>query len=399
MSFKRSATFIFLLLFSYATLADVPNGGEFLIGGVALSRPLVLRSDFATKDVIKRLFVRSRLSSPVSAARFVGLHPAVCQDYFHPEYISACREYVKGQMVTPPTPQLKNGEFCAVGLGFDSYGGPRFKDIILSKKVHFWENEFLEDYRGAMNRYAARLVAGNPEQYESVFSKDTIEQYVEWAKNGKGALNNPVLRNGEVVEWHHDVRSKRILGLSKSEHRINQTLPSKGHGSGTNIAGGGNLTWANKRPFGEIIGPTAARWGGIAGLDLVSSSLALSLSGCRDKNQYIANTGSIAAAWLAATLSESLMVYAFPLSAGATSQWVGRVAIGSGGPASWIATGIYFATRYLVLCGWDEYQLAQAAKVEQACKRAERDERILILTRNMAENTEKLLQIVTGVPQ
>lgn len=367
------------------------------VGGVAMARPLLLRSDFASKDIIQRLFVRSKLSSPEAAARFVGRHSSLCKEYFHPDYVAACREYVNGRVSAPPVPQLKSGAYCEVGRGFDLHGGPKFENVLLKKRIHFWETEFIEDYRGSMNRHMARLVAKNPEKYRGVLSTDTIDQYVSWAKNGKGPLNNPVLANGEICEYHHDVGSKRILVLSKNEHRGLDTLPSKGHGSGTDFAGGGNMTWGQRQPFDKVLGTTAARWGGVAGFDLVATTLVLTMSGCKDKSQYIANAGSVLAAALAATMSESLMTLAFPLSAGVTQGWIGLVALGTGGPAAWIASGVYLATRQAIMYVWDKRQLEQAARVEDACRQAERNERLWALQHRFDQNTETLKSIVSGV--
>ena len=127
--------------------------------------------------------------------------------------------------------------------------------------------------------------------------------------------------------------------------------------------------------------------------------MALSISGCKDNSQYIANAGSVAAAWLAASLSESLVVNAYPLSGGVTSRWAGQIAIGAGGPASWIATGVYLVTRMAIMYGWKEYQLAQAAKIERACKKAERTERLLLLDQHLSQNSIRLQNIVKGLPQ
>lgn len=396
MSFRVGVVLVAILS---ANVLFADNGEDFLsVGGVAMSRPLVLRSDFATKDVIRRFMCRAQWKTPESTARFVGRHTGLCHSFFHEDYIAACSKYVKGEVVAPPVPKLKNGTICEVGLGFDSFGGSKFGDVVLTKRIHFWETEFVDDYRGAMKRYVAKLVSTSPDKYTKVFSNETIEQYVNWAKNGyKSALNNPVLISGERCEFHHDVASKKMLVLTQSEHRGTQTLSSKGHGSGTNIAGGGNMTWAQKHSFSQYMEMSAVRWGSFAGIDLLSSTITLSVSGTHDKSQYIANAGSVASACLAATLSESLFCTAYPLAAGTTPAWLGFIPICSGGVATWVASGVYMLTRYAVMYGWNQHHIEQARRVEDACKKAEQKARIGLLCGLVDYNSTELNNIVRSV--
>lgn len=365
------------------------------VGGVALSRPLLLRSDFVAKDVLQMLFVRSHLSTPEAAARFVGNHPGLCSQYFHADYIAACKQYVQNELSSPPVPQLLNEKYYEVGLGFDAYGGSRFRNVIMQKRIHFWETEFMGDnYRTAMNEYMAKMVARNPEQYRGILSEETIAQYERWAKTRKGPLNNPRLANGDPCVFHHDV-SKRILVVVEKEHTELNSLPGRGHISGK-LKKGGRTIWGDPQPFDKVLKTTALRWGGMAGTDLIVSSLGLAMGGAQDKSQYIANAGSVAAAYLAATLSESLIVAIFPFSVGNTPIWLGLLGFSSGGPAAWVASGVYMGVRAAVMYGWEKYQLAQARRIEDACREAERATRVWLLTQSLSKNTQLLESIVSG---
>ena len=406
MSFRVGVVLVAILS---ANVLFADNGEDFLsVGGVAMSRPLVLRSDFATKDVIRRFMCRAQWKTPESTARFVGRHANLCKDFFHDDFISACRNYVNGELSVPPIPQLKNGSFCEVGLGFDSYGGSKFGKVILTKKISFFETEFIEDlptptpnvkYRPAMNKYIAKLVAAEPERYKGTFSDETIQQYVNWAKNGKGALNNPVLADGSKTAIHHDVAHKQLQLMTKTEHVGTQSLPSKGHGSGTNFSGGGELSWARRQSFPQYLKTAAARWGGIAGFDLLISTAGLATTETNDKNQYVVNTGSVAAAYLSATISESLFCNAFPAAVGTTPAWAGFIPMLSGGVASWVASGVYFITRQAIMYGWNQHQLAQARRIEESCKIAEKRTRLSILGESVEYNSETLNNIVRSVCQ
>lgn len=382
-----------------ANVLFADNGEDFLsVGGVSMSRPLVLRSDFATKDVIRRFMCRAQWKTPESTARFVGRHANLCKEFFHDDFIVACRNYVKGELSVPPIPQLKNGSVLEVGLGFDSYGGSKFKNVVLTKKIHFWETEFIDDYNGAMKRYIAKQISTNPDKYTKVFSNETIEQYVNWAKNGTGPLNNPVLANGAKTEIHHGA-TKKVELLTVEEHRLTQTMPSKGHGSGTNFAGGGEQIWGSRLSFEQCLKTSAIRWGGIAGFDLLASSASLAISGTADKSQYVANAGSVSAAYLTATISESLFCSAFPAAVGTTPAWAGFIPILSGGVASWVASGVYFITRQAIMYGWNQHQLAQAKRIEESCKIAEKRTRLCILGESVQYNSKTLNNIVRSVCQ
>lgn len=396
MSFRVGVVLVAILS---ANILFADNGEDFLsVGGVSMSRPLVLRSDFATKDVIRRFMCRAQWKTPESTARFVGRHANLCKEFFHEDFISACRNYVNGELSVPPIPQLKNGSVLEVGLGFDSYGGSKFKNIVLTKKIHFWETEFIDDYNGAMKRYIAKQISTNPDKYAKVFSNETIEQYVNWAKNGTGALNNPVLANGERTEIHHGATKKLEL-VTVKEHRGTQTLPSKGHGSGTSFAGGGESLWGSRLSFEQYLKTSAIRWGGIAGFDLLASSASLAISGTADKSQYVANAGSVSAAYLTATISESLFCSAFPAAVGTPPTWSGFIQILSGGVASWVASGVYFITRQAIMYGWNQHQLAQAKRIEESCKIAEKRTRLCILGESVQYNSETLNNIVRSVCQ
>lgn len=398
MIFKPTGAFAALLAFLCLSAGGAETGNAISVGGSTLARPLILRSDFTSERVIQRLFVRSTMQTPESAASFVGRHPALCKKFFHKSYIEECQKYLNGELSSPPMPILKNGKIRAVGPGFDWHGGSRFQNVVVEKHIHFWENDFAKNYQRAMDKWLAKEIAKDPEKYRGVFSDETIKLYAESAKTGKSVPDRKLLKlaNGDDFEFHHDVASKKILVLSQTEHRGQETLPSMGHGSGTKLAGGGNATWGKRTPFGEVVKVSSVRWGGMAGSDLIASSLALAMGGVKDKDRYIANAGSVGAAFLAATMSESLMVAAFPLSAGTTPIWLGILGVSSGGPAAWVATGVYFGARAAVMYGWNEYQLAQARRIEDACREAERATRVWLLTQSLAQNMQILESIVSG---
>lgn len=401
MSFKvSSASF---LLFWAGILCANPSENILSVGGIAVARPLVLRSDFAAKDVVRRFMCRAQWRTPESTARFVGRHTGLCSGFFHEDYIAACGEFVKGGMLAPPVPQLKNGTFCEVGLGFDMHGGSKFEKVILSKKLHLWETQYIgsrKECRMAMNKYLAELVASDPEKFKGSFSEETIQQYVNWVKSGNVSssnLNNPTLANGEKCVFHHDVASKQILVITENEHVGTPTLPSKGHGSGTNFAGGGEIVYGQRQTLRHYLKASAMRWGGLAGIDLLSSTVTMSATGVTDKSQYIANAGSVAAAYLTATMSESLFCTAYPLAAGTTPAWIGLIPICSGGVATWVASGVYMLTRYAVMYGWNQHQIEQARRIEHACKKAEQKARIGLLYGLVNNNSTELNTIVRSV--
>lgn len=399
MSFRVGVVLVAILS---ANILFADNGEDFLsVGGVSMSRPLVLRSDFATKDVIRRFMCRAQWKTPESTASFVGRHANLCKDFFHDDFISACCNYVNGELSVPPIPQLKNGSFCEVGLGFDSYGSPRYRNILLTKKIHFWETEYLgsrKKCREAMNKYMARLVAAEPEKYQGIFSEETIQQYVNWAKTGShGVPNNPYLVNGAKTVIHHDGKNRLFL-IAEEEHFNSQTLPGQ-HATGSNLKGGGEIVYGKIRPFDDYLKVSAARWGGIAGFDLLTSTAALVISGTNDKSKYVANTGSIAAAYLTATISESMFCSAFPASVGTLPAWAGFIPMLSGGVASWVASGVYFITRQAIMYGWNQHQLAQAKRIEESCKIAEKRTRLCILGESVQYNSETLNNIVRSVCQ
>lgn len=368
------------------------------VGGIALSRPIGLRSDFAEKRFVDLFHVRSHWRTPASTARYVGRHANACRKYFHNDYVKECVEYVRhGEIDVPPTPKLKNGAELDVALGFDRYGGSRFdpSKIVYKRRVHLGEVKFVgKGYKRAMQEDLASRVAKNPKQFENVFSKETIEQYVKWDKMKSGPLNNPILKSGQRCEFHHDVGRKEFQVLPVNEHRIDKKLPSKGHGSGSNFAGGGEQVWGEKPKSPNVIKATSLRWGGVAGSDILVSSALLWMSGNRNGAEYLANVGSAGAACFAAVGSESLLVGLMPLSAGTTPTYIGGVAICSGGVASWIATGVYFIVRQAVMYGWRQYQIQQAKRIELACKKAERDERIVWLRKGLERNTESLKALI-----
>ena len=396
MNFKRQWAFVCALLVTFGAKGQNAQSSTVNAGGIEFTRPLVLRSDFVAKDVLRRFMIRSKFSDPERMARFIGTHPGVGMDWFSIDYVKECRRFVKGDSLEVPTPKLKGGKTIAVAEGFDRFGGSRFPNgtVLMTKRVHFWEREFEIDYRSAMQKYVSRQVASDPEYYRGIFSDEYIDRCISRVKDGKYVKTNPIAANGDMCEFNHCVGSKKFEVLTYKEHKMKDTLPSKGHGSGTKFAGGGDMTWQQTPKTGKIWASSASRWGGIAGIDIILSSAALIASETKDKNDYIVNAGSVAAAYLSATITESMMVKAFSLSAGTTPAWFGSVSIGMGGVASWLASGVYFVMRSAVMYGWKRYQLQQAIRVENACRVSEQAVRRKLLSDSLHDNSDKLMRII-----
>ena len=273
--------------------------------------------------------------------------------------------------------------------------------IIESITPQWWENQYVGDgYRAACNHEMALRVAKNPAAFQGRISNETIDQYCRYVRNGcKGSLNNPVLASGERGQWHHDVGKKRFLLLSETDHKGVNTLPSKGHGSGTNLAGGGNKTWGRKPARSAVLTTTSKRWLSFVGLDILLSTSSMYLSGERRKEAYLVNAGAAVAAGAGAVIAESLIVSAFPLSQGVTQSYLSGLALGAGGPASWVGTLVYLLTRQAIMIGWRSHEMAQARRVERACVLSERNARLAILLCRLKDNTIRLQQIIHGAKQ
>ena len=396
MSFRRLWSFVFVLFAAKLATGQNSPPATLNVGGIVLSRPLVLRSDFVAMDVLRLFMVRSRFSSPENMARYIGTHPGIGMNWFGFDYVKDCRRFVKGELLVAPSPKLKGGRILEVAEGFDHFGGSRFPNgsVIMTKKVHFWEHDFEIDYRRAMQKYVSEEVARNPEYYRGKFLDEYIDRCVSSVKNGEYVRTNPIAANGDMCEFNHCVGAKKFEVLSYKDHRMRDTIPSKGHGSGTRFAGGGDMTWQRTPDVHKVWSASAARWGSVAGIDLVLSSAALIAAETRNKNDYIVNAGSVAAAYLSATITESVLVNAFSLSAGTTPAWFGPFSVGVGGVASWLATGVYFTVRSAVMYGWREYQLEQARRVECACRLSERKMRQMIFAEAIRDNSDKLMCII-----
>lgn len=402
MIFNVRRTIFPALLLSCSALGQERPLSTIDVGGVTVSRPLILRSDFVAKDVLRTFMIRSEFSTSEKMARFIGNHPGVGRDWFDLDYVKDCIRFLKGEISAAPTPRLKGGKHLPVAEGFDRFGGSRYPAdaVILKKRVHFWEKEFAstsqnpDGYRKAMQRFVSQDVAKRPEFYKGKFSDEYIEKCVLKVNAGSYVKTNPITASGEMCEFHHNVATKEIAVISQRNHRLVDSLPSKGHGSGTKFAGGGDLTWAQVPLKRNVWASTALRWSGMAGVDLLLSSAAMFSSNARNKNDYIVNAGSVTAAYLSATVTESLIVNAFSLSAGTTPAWFGRIAVGAGGFASWIASGVYFAMRTAVMYGWKMYQLEQAIRVEKACRASETALRRSSISAAIQENSRILEEIV-----
>ena len=238
-------------------------------------------------------------------------------------------------------------------------------------------------YARYLNKHFKPYILQHPEK----FSAETIADY------SKGLTKrNPKTIDGKPLEYHHD-GGHRFLLVEQEEHH---SLPHVG----------GNKTWgpeyARASTREGLISLnretilTARRWAQFSAIELAWSSIALMRSHERNYQTYVVNalasTGSGFLAWSI----ESLTIKALPLTVGTTPYFVTVLPVNMGGPASWIATGIFILTKSTVMTGWKKYQLMQALEVEKSCQYAEHLVLVSALKKAGHDNSERLLQIINN---
>lgn len=290
-------------------------------------------------------------------------------------------------------PVLLRSEFASSGTirnlqkfselpGYNMHGFPEFKNIIIERKLQFWETRLAQtrSYTRYLNRLYKTEIISHPE----IFSAETIRDYT------KGLTSrNPRYITGEVLQWHHGEDGYYLI--LESEH---QGYP---HTGGNKIWGFKHKEameeWLRKNPrrLQEI---TAQRWGAFVALDLVLSSASLAIQGKKDWQTYAVNTTASASAGFIAWGLESLLITSFPLMQGNTPVFILGHAINLGGPASWIASGTFFLTKYAIMTGWEKHQVQAALEVEESCRYAEKMTRFNIIKRGANYNSQKLLSLI-----
>lgn len=269
--------------------------------------------------------------------------------------------------------------------GYNLRGAPIFSHVY-ERKLLFWETGLARsrNYANRLNLELAEKINRNPSAYKKIFSSETIRDY------SKGDVRlNPRGVNGEGLQWHHNVDTQSFRLVKASEHNV--TRGGKPHIGGQKIWGEDAAHVSSLR---QIV-MTGQRWGQLATLDLMFSSAGLWISGERKTEPYFVNAAATVSAGVLAWGTESLLLCSFPLLQGSTPFFLTVLLcpVAMGGPASWIATGIYFGTKYMIVAGWTQYRIAQAARIENACRKAERKTRMAILDEKVNYNTQALLAL------
>lgn len=265
-------------------------------------------------------------------------------------------------------------------VGYTAFGYPDFCKAIITRDLCFWETKLAQtkSYARYLNKIYRQYYIDHPE----IFSKETINAY----KLGE-SWNNPKLIDGTELRWHHGKNGYELVPVSK--HSMQHT--------------GGAQTWgykyakeAQKIPHREII-LTAQRWGKFAALELAFSTIGLAASGESSPNTYIVNTTASATAGFLAWGVESLIITAYPLTQGSTPLFIGSCMINIGGPACWIASGVFFLSKYAIMTGWKAYQVQVALDVEQRCKIGEKQARFILLKKTITHNSDTLLALANDI--
>ena len=274
---------------------------------------------------------------------------------------------------------LRNLQKYSAMEGYDSFGFPQFKNVVIKRDLRFWETKLAQTryYARYLNREFKSYILEHPDQ----FHPDTIRDYA------KGLTSrNPKLADGTPLQWHHGKDGYELVPVT--EHGKTP------HIGGANTYGYKIAEASRKIPHREMI-LTAQRWGKFAALDLALSSAALAVEGEKDWKTYTVNAAASATAGAVAWGLESLLVTSFPLLQGSTPIFVGGMAINLGGPASWIATGSFILTKYAIMAGWKQYQLEMAKEVEERCQEAEKTVRFNMLKKQAEQNTAQLQALLS----
>ena len=277
---------------------------------------------------------------------------------------------------------LRNLQKYSAMEGYDAFGFPQFKNVVIKRDLSFWETKLAQtrSYARYLNREFKSYILEHPGQ----FHPDTIRDYTAGLTS-----RNPKLADGTLLLWHHGKDGYELVPVTE-------------HGKTPHIGGantyGYKIAEASKKiPYRETI-LTAQRWGKFVALDIALTSVALAIEGENDWKNYavnavIAPTTAGAVAWGV----ESLLVSSFPLLQGSTPLFVEGIAINIGGPASWIAAaGSYFLTKYIIMAGWKKIQLEMAKEVEERCKEGEKMARFNLLKRQAEQNTNQLRELLNN---
>lgn len=279
---------------------------------------------------------------------------------------------LRGTNTTPGYSQLP---------GYSLQGYPQFQHIYATYNLGFGETHLARSPRYAriLNKKFKSYILQHPEK----FSAETIADYSQGFTN-----RNPKTIEGISLEWHHDGKHRFLL-VEQGEHH---SLP---HVGGNKIWGSKYAKNISRVPNLETVW-TARRWAKFSALELAWSSVALMTSHDKDYRTYTVNAlASISSGFLAWGI-ESLTIKSFPLTIGTTPYFINMLPVNIGGPASWIATGIFMLTKTAIMTGWKEYQLMEALEIEKSCQYAEHFALVSKLKTAGKNNSEVLLQIIAG---
>ena len=270
--------------------------------------------------------------------------------------------------------------------GYSLQGYPQFQRIYSTYDLNFLETRLARSpaYAKYLNKYYLReYVLQHPEK----FSAETVADYAKG-----GTFKNPKTIGDIPLEWHHDGKHRFLL-VEKGEHH---SLPHVG----------GNKVWGPKYADSISIEPnieivwTARRWMKFSAMELVWSNIALMSSHEKDHRTYAVNALASASSGFLAWSVESLTIKSFPLTIGATPYFIklpmnmGILPMNVGGPASWIATGLFIVTKSAIMAGWKKYQLMEALEIEKSCRYAEHFTLVSSLKKAGNNNSKLLLQII-----
>ena len=273
---------------------------------------------------------------------------------------------------------LRNLQMFSAMEGYDAFGFPRFKNIVIKRDLSFWETKLAQTryYARYLNREFKSYILEHPEQ----FHPDTIRDYMAGLTG-----RNPKLADGTLLQWHHGKDGYELVPVT--EHG------KTSHIGGANTYGYKIAEASRKIPFRKTM-LAVQRWGQFVAIDIALSSTALAIDQEKDWKTYAVNAAASTTAGAVAWGIESLLVSSFPLLQGSTPLFVGGVAVNLGGPASWIATGSFILTKYAIMTGWKQYQLEMARRVEERCQEAEKMVRFKMLKKQADQNTAQLQAIL-----
>ena len=274
--------------------------------------------------------------------------------------------------------------------GYSAAGMPIFakSDVLWELPLGLFDKSLAQsaNYKFEVaSRFGRVLQANNT--YGGKLSRQTIKDYVagDFSKN-------PVLADGSRTVVHHAESGFQIV--DEAAHR------AKPHAGGNTIWGEKAAARIKKFPklHRRII---MQRWIQFAAFDIgVSAAWRFFVEGDREISNYAIEAGiKLTAAGLAA--ATELALHSSPLFVSAkpivwlTSKpiFVKGLAIGGlspGGPAAWVAMGVYIAADLALLYAWSKYQQYQAKLVEALCREAESEARRGMLEKAIRDNSEEL---------